>query len=105
MIEEYVVLDLEMTGLSAKTDRIIEIGAVKIKNNQVIDTMDCLVNPRCPIPTRVVELTGITDEMVALGRDSNEAMEELLASIETTFNTGVAERYKVESVKTIDMSI
>jgi len=82
MIEEYVVLDLEMTGLSAKTDRIIEIGAVKIKNNQVIDTMDCLVNPRCPIPTRVVELTGITDEMVALGRDSNEAMEELLDFIE-----------------------
>lgn len=82
MIEEYVVLDLEMTGLSAKTDQIIEIGAVKIKNHQIIDTMDCLVNPRCPIPARVVELTGITDEMVALGRDKDEAIEELLDFIE-----------------------
>ena len=78
MINEYVVLDLEMTGLSAKTDQIIEIGAVKIKDNQVIDTMECLVNPNCKIPTRVVELTGITDEMVKSGMDKDTAMEALL---------------------------
>ena len=45
MINEYVVLDLETTGLSAKSDQIIEIGAVKIKDNQVVETMECLVNP------------------------------------------------------------
>ncbi len=78
MIDEYVVLDLEMTGLSAKTDQIIEIGAVKVKNNQVVETMECLVNPRCKIPTRVSELTGITDEMVLNGRDKDEAVAELL---------------------------
>ena len=78
MINEYVVLDLEMTGLSAKTDQIIEIGAVKIKNNQVVDTIECLVNPKCKIPTRVVELTGITDEMVQQGRDKDEAIKALL---------------------------
>lgn len=78
MINEYVVVDLEMTGLSAKTDQIIEIGAVKIKDHQVIETMECLVNPKCKIPTRVVELTGITDEMVASGRDKDEAVKELL---------------------------
>ena len=82
MINEYVVLDLEMTGLSAKTDQIIEIGAVKIKDNQVVETMECLVNPRCKIPTRVVKLTGITDEMVQSGRDRDEAMRELLAFID-----------------------
>lgn len=82
MINEYVVLDLEMTGLSAKTDQIIEIGAVKIKDNQVVDTMSCLVNPRCKIPTRVSELTGITDEMVAAGRDRDEAVAELLSFLE-----------------------
>ncbi len=82
MINEYVVLDLEMTGLSAKNDQIIEIGAVKIKDNQIVGTMDCLVNPKCKIPTRVVELTGITDEMVQSGLDRDEAVEKLLAFID-----------------------
>lgn len=82
MINEYVVLDLEMTGLSAKTDHIIEIGAVKIKDNHVVDTMECLVNPNCKIPTRIVELTGITDEMTRNGRDKDEAIKELLEFIE-----------------------
>lgn len=82
MINEYVVLDLEMTGLSAKTDQIIEIGAVKIRDNQVIETMECLVNPNCKIPTRVVELTGITDEMVQSGMDKDEAVEKLLDFID-----------------------
>ena len=82
MINEYVVLDLEMTGLSAKSDQIIEIGAVKIKDNQVVETMECLVNPKCKIPTRVVELTGITDEMVQSGRERDEAIRELIAFID-----------------------
>ena len=82
MINEYVVLDLEMTGLSAKTDQIIEIGAIKIRDNSVVETMECLVNPKCKIPTRVVELTGITDEMVQLGKDKDEAICELLDFIE-----------------------
>lgn len=82
MINEYVVLDLEMTGLSAKTDQIIEIGAVKIKDNQVVATMECLVNPKCKIPTRVTELTGITDEMVQSGMDKDKAVEELLQFID-----------------------
>ena len=82
MINEYVVLDLETTGLSAKSDQIIEIGAVKIKDNQVVETMECLVNPKCKIPTRVVELTGITDEMVQSGRERDEAIRELIAFID-----------------------
>lgn len=79
MINEYVVVDLEMTGLSAKTDQIIEIGAIKIKDNHIVDTMECLVNPNCKIPTRVVELTGITDEMVvSSGVNKDEAIADLL---------------------------
>ena len=82
MIKEYVVLDLEMTGLSARTDQVIEIGAIKIKDNQIVDKMDCLVNPKCRIPTRVSELTGITDEMVAQGEDKDEAISKLLDFID-----------------------
>lgn len=78
MINEYVVLDLEMTGLSAKTDQIIEIGAVKIKDNKIVDSYGGLINPNCRIPTRVSELTGITDEMVSEGLEKDVAIEGLL---------------------------
>ncbi len=82
MINEYVVLDLEMTGLSAKTDQIIEIGAIKVRDNKIIESFGCVVNPKCKIPTRVSELTGITDEMVQTGRDKDEAVGELLKFLE-----------------------
>jgi DNA polymerase-3 subunit alpha (Gram-positive type) len=71
-----------MKGLSAKSDRIIEIRAIKVKENKIVATMECLVNPRCKIPTRVSELTGITDEMVLSGRDRDEAVQELLRFID-----------------------
>jgi len=67
-----------MTGLSAKTDQIIEIGAIKIKNNQIVDKMETLVNPKCKIPSRVSELTGITTEMAETGMDRDEAVKKLL---------------------------
>lgn len=82
MLNEYVVLDLEMTGLSAKTDHIIEIGAIKIKDNKIVERFGGLVNPSCKVPTRVVELTGITDEMVQQGMDKDEAISKLLDFIE-----------------------
>ena len=82
MIDAYVVLDLEMTGLSAKSDQIIEIGAVKIRDNSVVETMECLVNPKCKMPTRITELTGITDEMVQSGLDRDEAIQALLDFID-----------------------
>jgi len=81
MISNYVVIDLEMTGLSARTDQIIEIGAVKVRDGQVVDTMECLVNPKCKIPTRVSELTGITDEMVQNGVERDAAVTALLTFI------------------------
>lgn len=62
--EEFVVLDLETTGLNAGKDKITEIGAVKIKNGQVIDKFSSFVNPEVPIPSFIVKLTGITNEMV-----------------------------------------
>ncbi|MBR3036810.1 MAG: PHP domain-containing protein, partial [Lachnospiraceae bacterium] len=59
-----VVFDLETTGLSPVNDRIIEIGAVKIENGQVIDRFSSFVDPGRPIPFRIENLTGISDAMV-----------------------------------------
>ena len=57
--EDYTVVDLEMTGLTPKQDKIIEIGAVKVRGRKVIDTYGTLVKSARPIPDRVSKLTGI----------------------------------------------
>ena len=61
----FVGLDLETTGVDSRTDRIIEIGAVRIVDGEVDDTFEALVNPGCPIPSDIVHLTGISDADVA----------------------------------------
>ena len=81
MIKDYVVIDLEMTGLSAKYNKVIEIGAVRIRGGEVAETLELFVNPKCRVPERIVELTGITDEMVADGLSEDDAMEQLLSFI------------------------
>ena len=60
----YVVFDIETTGFSAVTDRIIEIGAVKVEKGQITDRFSTFVNPEVPIPFRIEQLTSINDSMV-----------------------------------------
>lgn len=69
--QEYVVYDTETTGLNYATDQMIEIGAVKVKNNEVIDRFDELIACDSPLPKIITELTQITDEML-VGKDSEE---------------------------------
>lgn len=61
----YCVLDLETTGFSATTEKITEVGIMKVKNGEVLEEFSCFVNPEKHIPQRVSEVTNITDEMVA----------------------------------------
>ena len=78
MINTYISIDLETTGLNPKHDKIIEIGAVKVVDGQTVDTFSTFVNPGCRLEDRIVELTGITDEMLQDAPD----MEEILPGLE-----------------------
>ena len=62
--DPYVVFDIETTGFSPLSDRIIEIGAVKVVNGTITDKFSTFVNPDIPIPFRIEQLTSINDSMV-----------------------------------------
>ena len=74
----FVVFDLETTGRSSGYDKITEIGAVKIENGEITDRFSTFVNPQRPIPKNIVELTSITDEMVADAPKIEEILPEFL---------------------------
>ncbi len=61
---EFVVFDVETTGLSAIYDTIIELAAVKIRGGEIVDTFESFANPHHPLSNTTIDLTGITDEMV-----------------------------------------
>lgn len=75
---EYIVIDLETTGLNADTDEIIEIGAVRLKDNCIVDTFQTLVRPMQEIPFIITELTGIATEEVENAPALSVAMEKFL---------------------------
>ncbi len=79
--DEFVVFDIETTGLSNRTCGITEIGAVKVKNGEVLERYNTFVNPEMPIPQEIAELTGITDDMVRDARVIGDVLPEFLAFV------------------------
>ena len=94
--DEFCVFDIETTGLSFQNDRITEIGAVILKNGEIVARYDTFVNPHMEIPENIVELTGITNEMVSDARDISEVLPEffefagdrILVAHNASFDTG-----------------
>ena len=80
----YCVLDLETTGLSFRTEKITEVGIMKIKNGEVIDSFETFVNPEKPIPYKVVEVTKITDDMVKDAPTIQEIFPKILEFIDNS---------------------
>ena len=105
--DEFVVFDLETTGLSPLSCKITEIGAVKIKGDKVIDVFNTFVDPECHIPENITELTGITDEMVQGAPSQEEAVRAFLefagdrlliahnASFDTSFIRAACDQFKI----------
>ena len=76
--QEYAAFDLETTGLSSRADRIIEIGAVILKNGEEIDRFQTFVDPGRKLDRKIVELTGITDEMLVGAPSIQEVLPKFL---------------------------
>lgn len=105
---EYVVFDTETTGLSAAQDRIIEIGAVKVRNGEIVEEFDTFVDPKRQLSPKIVELTGITDRMLVGAPSEAEALKKFLefcgdsvliahnASFDMGFLNMATERSKIE---------
>lgn len=78
MMKDYVAFDLETTGLSPETDQIIEIGALKVKDGKVVERFMEFVKPDKKISPMITNITGITNEMVADARNTQEIMKDFV---------------------------
>jgi len=76
--DEFIAFDLETTGLSSRTDRIIEIGAVRIKAGKEVDRFQTFVDPHRALEKKIVELTGITDDMLRGAPDIEQVLPQFL---------------------------
>lgn len=79
MVNTYVSIDLEMSGLNEKEDKIIEIGAIKVVDGQIVDTLSTLINPECQLSDEIIKITGITQEEVDKAPKLTEVLEDLHA--------------------------
>ena len=61
MISDYIAIDLETTGIRLSKDKIIEVGLLKVKDSQIIDTFSCVINPDMPVDDKILELTRISE--------------------------------------------
>lgn len=96
-LSNYTLLDLETTGLSADIDEIIEVSAIRVRNNQIVDTFSSLVRPSSfDIPAKIVELTGINANMLKKAPEKTEVLnvfinfigDDVLVGYNTPFDLG-----------------
>lgn len=87
-VDDYVLVDIETTGLSPVEDEIIEIGAIKVKDNKMVDTYDQLIKIDRILPEFITNLTGITDEMLQTGKMPDIVLNEFIDFVGTNVIIG-----------------
>lgn len=111
--DSFVVFDLETTGIGAKNNEIIEIGAVKVVGQTVVDRYSTFVNPQRPIPYKIEQLTGISDSMVDKAPKITEVLPKFLSFCEgcvmvahnASFDMGFIRQKAMEQGLCIDFTV
>lgn len=78
MLNTYVSIDLETTGLNPKTDKMVEAGAYKVVDGEIVDTYSTMIQPRRQLEEITMALTGITDEMLDGAPDGSQVIREII---------------------------
>lgn len=110
MIEDYVAIDLEMTGLNAKTDRILEVAAVRIRKGKETASFSAIVNPKVQLSENITELTGITRQEAENGADLDETLsafleflgEDILVGQNVIFDYSFLKQWAVNHKRTLE---
>lgn len=97
--KDCVVMDIETTGLDSTNDSILEIGALKIRNHQVVDTFQMCIKQDKPIPVEIVELTRITNEMTKKGCSLSTAISQFREFIGTDLLVGYNIKFDLEFIQ------
>lgn len=87
-VKDYTVFDLETTGISPQTDKVVEISGVKVRGGKVVNEFSSLVNPLINIPYNATRVNGITDEMVADKPTFEAVLKEFIDFIEDDILVG-----------------
>ena len=74
-VSDYCVLDLETTGIFVSSAKIVEVAAIRIRDNKVVEEFSSLVNPKCHIPAAATAVNNITDDMVATALTIDEIID------------------------------
>ena len=103
MEEAFVVFDIETTGFSPVSNRIIEIGAVRVEKGSIVDRFSVFVNPQVPIPFKIEQLTGINDGMVVDAETIEEVLPKFLefseGAVMVAHNAGFDMSFIIENCK------
>lgn len=97
--KDCVIVDIETTGVDSTHDTILEIGALRIRNHEVVEKFHMFVKQEKPIPSEIVELTKITDEMVAQGCSLSQALTQFREFIDRDLLVGWNIKFDMEFIQ------